>query len=135
MNAAESRDDIDACLVNYLRSHPNQRELSVGGLCVALQLTEKQVPELLQAALTLSSPQDAMLEVRYRLYDPSMEHAQEEMSQSEYENSIVEGCFVDVDGHEVNGTEFVRRARPYFIHRITTNECLHCPGSGPDVHL
>lgn len=130
MNAVASKHDMETCLANYLRLHPNQREMSVGGLCVALQLAESQVPELIQAAHTLSSAQNAMLEVRYRLYDPSMDHVQDEMSQSEYESSIAEGCFVDVDGHEVSGTEFVRRARPYFIHHITTSECLHCPGSG-----
>lgn len=125
MNTTASSNDLEHRLVHYLNTHPDQRELSVGGLCAALQLHEKRVPQLIQAAFALASTQRSMLEVHYKLYDPLMNEVLEDVSQSEYEQSVAEGCFIDLDGYEVTREEFVRRARPCFVHRITPNGSLH----------
>lgn len=123
--------EVTERFLNYLEAHPHQRELSVLGLSLALQLSEVQRPHVLQVALSLASAQRPILEVRYRLYNASLDRAVEDVSQAGYANAITDGFFVDVDGYELSRKEFTRRAMPYFIYLGENVRCPHHPLQHP----
>ena len=109
----------------YLENHPNQRNLTIGGLRAALKRSNEDDQTLIQAAFTLTAYPFNALEVRYQLYDDLISDVSEELDYSTYMKAISEGHYIDEEGNDIDIEEFNSRAFPYFINHLQSDADTH----------
>jgi hypothetical protein len=108
-------------IASYLENHPQQQDLTIGGLKAALKDYDRNDSVLIQAAFALTAHPFNALEVRYRLYDESISDVIEELNHSTYMNAVSEGHLIDHDGNDIGIEELHARAFPYFINQLQNN--------------
>ncbi|WP_051369015.1 hypothetical protein [Psychromonas arctica] len=103
-------------IVSYLEHHPQQRNLTIGGLRAALNRSDQDDNVLIQSAFTLVSHPFQALEVRYKLYDKEIEDVLEELNHSTYMQAVSEQHFIDDEGNDIAIDDLNARVFPYFIN-------------------
>ncbi|PHM24816.1 hypothetical protein [Xenorhabdus budapestensis] len=105
----------------YLEQHPQQLNLTIGGLRAALDRSERDDNVLIQAAFALTAHPFQALEVRYKLYDVTISDVIEELNHSAYLAALSEGHFIDDDGNDIALEELNSRVFPYFVNLFQDN--------------
>ncbi|KFE38446.1 hypothetical protein AXW60_12395 [Yersinia ruckeri] len=105
----------------YIELHPKQRDLTIGGLRVALKRVVQEDNVLIEAAFTLTAYPFQALEVRYKLYDERISRVLEELDHSTYMIAKSEGYFIDDDGNTIYLDELHSRIFPYFINSLNND--------------
>lgn len=105
-------------IASYLEQHPQQRNLTVGGLRAALNWSERDDNVLIQAAFTLTAHPFQALEVHYKLYDVTISDVIEELDHPTYLAALSEGHFIDDEGNDIVLEELNSRIFPYFVNLL-----------------
>ncbi len=113
---------VCAQIVSYLEHHPQQCNLTIGGLRAALNRSDEEDNVLIQSAFTLVGHPFQALEVRYKLYDEQIEDVLEELDHSTYMKAVSEQSFIDDDGNNISIDDLNARIFPYFINLSRQNE-------------
>lgn len=108
-------------IVSYLEEHPQQNNLTIVGLRAALGRSERHDNILIKAAFALTAHPIQVLEVRYKLYDTTIDDVIEELDHSTYLVALSEGYFIDNEGNDIAFNEFNSRVFPYFVNLFRDN--------------
>lgn len=103
-------------ILSYLECNPHQRNLTIGGLRSALCRSSSEDKLLIEGAFALVGHPFQVLDVRYKLYDESIEDVLEEISHSVYMQALSDHYFIDDDGNDITISELNSRIFPYFIN-------------------
>ncbi|EPO7647280.1 TPA: hypothetical protein ACX38P_001601 [Klebsiella pneumoniae] len=117
----------DVCydITAYLERNPKQYDLTIGGLRAALNRSVESDYLLIQAAFTLSAHPFNTLEVRYKLFDKSINFVLQEIDHNTYMHAKSIGNFIDKEGNDIPIEEFDFRIFPYFINALYDTENLN----------
>lgn len=109
----------------YLERNPKQYELTIGGLRAALNRSVEGDGLLIQAAFTLSGHPFNTLEVRYKLFDESIDDVLQEIDHNTYMHAKSIGKFIDKDCNDIPIEELNFRIFPYFINVLNESKDLN----------
>lgn len=103
-------------VISYLENNPKQNILTVGGLKIALSKITDEDNLLIQAAFVLTAYPFDVLDVRYKLYDTTLQRVIDDLDHATYMVALSEKKFIDSDGEIVALDELLSRSFPYFIN-------------------